>query len=366
MVRLTIPQGLGDITPDWLTVALVSGGVSGGATVTGYSAETIAEGTGFMNQLFRLRLDYDPGVPDLPSTIIVKLPGSDLGLREVSDRLGQHRREVRVYQVLAANPHLPAPRCYYSGIDPIIGDTVLLLEDMNHARQGDSVVGCGLDEARQAIVQLARFQAGWWDSPALEGLEWMPSKEAETGLYQAIYPGAWQSLIENAGDGMPRGLRRLGDRLKSEVPRIKSELNTSPRTIVHGDYRLDNCFFTDDALTRPPVVVVDWEFCVRGRGACDVATFISEAFPAQRRREVELALVRTYHSVLMDIGVADYSFEECWRDYRLAMLEIFVFWIVTGGYCNYEGERATSYLHNTLERLDAAISDLASVELLDH
>ena len=364
MVRLTIPQGLGDITPDWLTAALESGGVSGGAIVTGYSAETIAEGTGFVNRLFRLRLDYDPGVPDLPSTIIVKLPGSDPGLREVSDRLGQHRREVRVYQVLAANPHLPAPRCYYSGIDPITGDTVLLLEDMNHARQGDSVVGCGFDEARQAIVQLASFQAGWWDSPALERLEWMPSKEAEAGRYQAIYPGAWQSLIENAGDGMPRGLRRLGDRLRSAVPRIKSELNTSPRTIVHGDYRLDNCFFSDDALTRQPVVVVDWEFCVRGRGACDVATFISEAFPAQRRREAELALVRTYHSVLMDNGVADYSFEECWRDYRLAMLEIFIFWIVTGGYCNYEGERATSYLHNTLERLDAAISDLESVELL--
>ena len=64
--------------------------------------------------------------------------------------------------------------------------------------------------------------------------------------------------------------------------------------------------------------------------------------------------------------MADYSFEECWRDYQLVMLEIFIFWIVTGGYCNYEGERATLYLHNTLERLDAAISDLESVELLDH
>jgi hypothetical protein len=76
-VSPTIPRDLGDITSDWLTVVLESGGVSGGAIVTGYSAETIAEGTGFVNQLFRLRLDYDPGVPDLPSTIIVKLPGSE-------------------------------------------------------------------------------------------------------------------------------------------------------------------------------------------------------------------------------------------------------------------------------------------------
>ena len=64
--------------PDGVPVChFCSGGVSGGAIVTGYSAETIAEGTGFVNQLFRLRLDYDPGVPDLPSTIIVKLPGSE-------------------------------------------------------------------------------------------------------------------------------------------------------------------------------------------------------------------------------------------------------------------------------------------------
>ena len=115
--------------------------------------------------------------------------------------------------------------------------------------------------------------------------------------------------------------------------------------------------------SKPPVVL-DWEFCVRGRGVCDVATFISEAFPAQQRREVERNLVATYHTVLLENGVNDYPFQECWRDYRLAMLEIFIFWIVTGGHCNYDGERATTYLHNTLARFDAAISDLRSAELI--
>ena len=55
-----------------------------------------------------------------------------------------------------------------------------------------------------------------------------------------------------------------------------------------------------------------------------------------------------------------YTFEECLYDYRLSMLEILVFWIITGGYCNYQGERAAAYLRNTMERLDAAVSDLAS------
>ena len=71
-----------------------------------------------------------------------------------------------------------------------------------------------------------------------------------------------------------------------------------------------------------------------------------------------------YHSTLVENGVSGYSFEDCLDDYRLSMIEIFVFWIVSGGYCNYEGERATTYLHNTLSRFAAAISDLASTELL--
>ena len=77
-----------------------------------------------------------------------------------------------------------------------------------------------------------------------------------------------------------------------------------------------------------------------------------------------MGLLHTYHSVLVDNGVSGYTFEECLDDYRLSMLEIFVFWIISGGFCNYEGERATVYLHNTLARFDAAISDLASTELL--
>lgn len=53
-------------------------------------------------------------------------------------------------------------------------------------------------------------------------------------------------------------------------------------------------------------------------------------------------------------------------DYRLSMLEVFVFWIITGGYCDYEGERASVYLRNTLERIDAAIADLVSTETVGH
>ena len=361
MSGLRIPNGIQDITPCWLTRALNGGGKPAGASVTGYSVEAIAEGKGFMSQLFRLRLDYDSGPSDLPHTMIVKLPSADPHLRTIFDRLGQNKREVRFYRELAPNVLLQTPRSYYCGIDPANGNTVLLLEDMGYARQGDSVAGCSLGEARRCIGQLARFQAAWWDSPLLDRYDWMPLKAAEAGVYQELYAGAWKSLVQNAGDEMPRDLRLLGDRLAPEVHRIKAQLFRLPRTIVHGDFRLDNCFFSTTGDLQS-VAVIDWEFCGRGRGAYDVAAFVSEAFPPQQRREEELGLLRQYHSILVENGVTGYPFDECLHDYRLSMLEILVFWIITGGYCDYEDERAKRYLRNTLERLDAAIADLASAE----
>lgn len=363
MANLSIPRVFGEITPSWLTQALNSTGALGSVSVTGFAAETIAQGTGFMNQLFRLQLQYDSDALDQPRSVMVKLPSVDPLLRRVFEGLGQNLCEVRFYQEMATNRHLAIPRLYYGAADSATGDTVLVLEDLSYARQGDSLSGCSLAEAQRVITRVAEFQASWWDSPQLDELDWMPLGDAEAHAYGELYVDSWPGLMEKAGEGMPQGLRQLGDRLQSELSKLKAMLAKPPRTIVHGDFRLDNCFFPAKAESQWPVVF-DWEFCVRGRGVFDVATFIAETFPVDQRRREELGLLRLYHSVLTENGVRGYSFDACLHDYRLSMLEIFVFWIVSGGHCNYDGDRATQYLRNSLERFDAAIADHASIDLL--
>ena len=358
-----IPRNLEEITPLWLTDVLEDAGAGGGARVTGYSTEPVTDETGFMNQLFRLHLEYDSEHPDLPRTVMVKLPSTDPLIRTVFDKLQPNLREARFYKEIAASSLLRTPHLYFCGTDPAAVHTVLLLEDLSDTRQGDSVAGCSRAEAEHVMEQMAAFHASWWNSPRLDRLDWMPSRDAESRAYQEIYAGAWQSFLGKAGDAMPEGLRSLGDRLITEISKIKAMLAKPPRTIVHGDLRLDNCFFPATGGAPSPVVF-DWEFCVRGRGVNDVATFISDTYATQERRSVEKGLLHTYHAALVDNGVSGYSFEECLRDYRLSMLEVVVFWIVIGGYCDYSGDRAALYLRNSLERFDAAISDLACTELL--
>ena len=361
MKGIAVPRGIGSITPGWLTRALNGGEEASGAPVTAFSVEAIVEGKGYMSQLYRLKLNYAGEDQGMPGSVIVKLPSADPLLQKVFSSLGQNRREVNFYGELADGVRIQTPRCYHGDIDPATGATILVLEDLHHARQGDSLAGCSLDEARQCVGQLAEFQAQWWDSPLLGRLSWLPLRNAEVETYQEMYAGAWVSLLQRAGDAMPGRLRSLGDRLAAEIHRIKGQLSLPPLTLVHGDYRPDNVFFTT-AEGRQSLVVMDWEFCGRGRGVYDVATFVSEAFPPKERKAVETGLLRGYHSILEDKGIRGYSFDECLYDYRVSMLDLFVFWIVSGGYCEYEGDRAKEYLHNTLERLDAAIQDLNSTE----
>jgi hypothetical protein len=360
---MSIPNSFHEISFSWLTEALNSKVPSNAALVTYCAVEGIGEGKGFMNQIARLRLTYDNETEGMPSSVIIKIPSTDPALKAISEKMGDNQREVRFYEEVAADANIHTPYSYYGAIDPITGHTVLLLEDLGDARQGDSVVGCSQAEAELAMTLLARFQASWWESPRLERLDWMPLKKSESSIYQEVYADAWKTFLQKSGDIMPSELREIGEQLSQHIPSIKYRLTDHPRTIIHGDYRLDNCFLGSPANSQS-MVVFDWEFCAIGRGTYDVASFICEAFPPQQRSSVEMGLLRMYHSILLESGIQGYSFEECLLDYRLSMLEAFVFWVVVGGYCDFEGDRATVYLHNTLERFNAAITDLECSELI--
>ena len=364
---MSIPGSIYEITLTWLNEALRCSFSACDTLLESYEVEIIGDGKGFMNQIARLRLSYNNKTEDLPSTVIIKLPSTDPKVKFVAEKLGDNQREVRFYQEVAADVNLRTPHVYYSEIDSLNGLTVLIMEDLSNAIQGDSVTGCSQEEAQTAINMLADFHAYWWESPNLELLDWMPFKDSEASIYQDMYWDAWKTFRQKAGDRMPSELRNIGDHLSQYIPTIKGMLTEYPRTILHGDYRLDNCFLGASGNSSiQSLVVFDWEFCAKGRGTYDVATFISEAFTPQRRRDEEIKLLRSYHSLLMSKGVHDYSFESCLRDYRLSMLEIFIFWIVVGGYCDYTGDRAEVYLHNSLERFNAAINDLGCTEFLSN
>jgi hypothetical protein len=364
MAKLKIPAGPDELTPEWLTHALRQTGTITNATVRSFDAEIIGQGAGLIGQLARLKLHYEDSEAGAPGSLIAKLPAATEENRELANLFRFYEREVRFYEQIADEVELRTPRCYYSTIDVASGDYVLLLEDMAPARVGDQLASCSPYEAELAIRELAKFHAAWWDSPRLAEIDWMPwvndpvNKSAEES-----YQDSWEPFLEKFGGRLPDSILPIAERLGENIGKLLDQTAEPPRTIMHGDYRLDNLFFATPE-GGDPLAVIDWQITSRGRGVFDVGYFMSGCLHPKERKAKEMDILKSYHRILTESGVRGYGFDQCLHDYRLSTLFCLVYPVISGGTLDLANERGVALVTAILERNVAAILDLDAGELL--
>jgi hypothetical protein len=300
------------LTPEWLTAALRTSDRFAAVVVHGVDPQPV--GTGQMCDSLRLHLSAD-GPDDAPRTVIAKLPAADETSRATARTLRSYENEVRFYQQLAPTLPVRTPTAYYADIDPATARFVLLLEDLSPAEPGDQLAGCTAGQAAAALDELVRLHAPRWGDPSLAELEWLhrdPAGQREFML--GLLPALWEGFTERYAD-------RLGADVLSAGAGVFGHLGSylrvdlEPKTIVHGDYRLDNLLFGGGS-GAPSVAVVDWQTCTHGSGLADVAYFIGAGLDPALRRSVERGLVESYHDGLVASGVRHYGMERCWWEYR--------------------------------------------------
>ena len=300
----------GEITAAAMDAALRHAGVlADGATVAEVQVSPV--GTGQMADSLRVALTYEGTAG--PASVIAKLASTDERSRTTGRLLRAYEVEVGFYNEVAAIVHIRTPRCHLAAIDLDTHDFVLLLEDLAPATQGDQIEGCDADLAARVLDQAAALHAPRWNDPALRHLSWLdrttPAAAAATSaIVASLYPGFVErfgpGLAPEVLDGLERGMARIGDWWRG-VP--------GAATVLHGDLRLDNLLLgegSDDIWT------VDWQTVVVGNGVADAAYFVGGNLLPEVRRAHEDDLVRHYHQALVDRGVADLTWDECWARYR--------------------------------------------------
>lgn len=375
MVATTIPLTPDALTPEWLTGALHSTGQIGDATVTSVETQPVGQGVGILCQLARVMLRYDdttaaaqrpqPGAPkEPPRTLIAKLPTGDEQTRGMVRLFRFYEREVRFYDEVADRVEMRTPRTYFSAFDSASGDFILLLEDLAAARLGDQLASCSMADAELAMSELAKLHAAWWESPRLAELDWMPvvnDPVNKAGL--ALYPHAWPVFMERFGSALPERILTAGQQLGARAGEILDRLASGPRTVCHGDFRLDNLFF-GDLGGQAPLAVIDWQIASRATGTYDVGYFMSQSLDTEVRRAHEMEILKRYHGMLTERGVQGYSFDQCLNDYRWTLLFCFVYPVMAGGLGDLSNERGHALARAMTERSATAILDWKADELL--
>jgi len=70
-------------------------------------------------------------------------------------------------------------------------------------------------------------------------------------------------------------------------------------------------------------VIIDWQMPAYSGGTNDLAKFMMTAVPFDILEKQESELVGHYIETLQANGITNYSFGECWRDYRRAQIATF-------------------------------------------
>ena len=283
-------------------------------------------GTGQMSESRRLRVEYD-GECALPTTLIAKFPSADPKSRATGKLTRCYEVESSFYRDLRDALDVGAPKCFHVERDEVTDDFLLLLEDFAPCRQGDQIVGCTIDEARSCVDELVRLHGPLWNSSFLSKLAWLNrSTDKDRSASQALMQTVFAGFLQRYGDRLTVEARTVGEEfVRDSGGYFRREL--PHRTVVHGDFRLDNLLFrgpgdssraptaANGAVTSVHVGVVDFQTVTHACGAQDLAYFVGAGLTTESRRVHESELVQRWVDGLRGYNVV-LTYDDAWHEYR--------------------------------------------------
>ena len=356
--QIPLIQSPDAITAEWMQQALAAGGVAECPQVAAVEVDRLSDVTSMLGNLYRCRLSAPGGVPAVPASVIVKFPTSNSLAFRLAKWLSLHRREYVFYRDIAASGHIRVPSLLYGDYALRSHRSVLVMEDLAGMRSISQVDGATEAQTQRAIREIAGFQGQFWearDDPSLSACGGFLSAR-ESRIMQTIYLLTLPPTLERFGDMFTPATRRQAETFGPRIAAHFSAVSIGPKTIVHGDFRVDNMMFgseNSDVLT-----VIDWQGCGIGCGMYDVAFFMSNSVPTDLRRRIERDVVAEYHDIVCRLGAQNYAFDDCWRSYRQNMLGTVMPMVIGCGAIEMNNPHIVNQSRELLGRTLAAVADL--------
>ena len=352
---MAIPGSMANVSAEWVEECI------GRGKLNNINLVPMGEGVGMMSSMSIIELEWE-GSTNLPSSLVLKLAAENETNRAVSQQFNLYLKEVSYYKDLAPRTTARSPRIYASEIDEE-HNFFLLMEDVSSYRMGSQVEGATVEECELCIDFLINLHASFWNQ--LNGISWLPNMSGSDNAKNMALgcEAGWPQLQEIFGNFVPDNIEAERERYLEAVPRLQTQLDQHPTTLIHGDFRMDNMLF-GQAPEHDSLLVVDFQGALKGNGIHDVAYLLSHSAKTEVRREHERNLIERYSSGLINAGVKDYSFEKAWNDYRIGVLYSWTVAVVIAGTMDPANDRGFAWMSKMVERNGTAINDLDCLSLL--
>lgn len=367
---MELPETTKGISVEWLNEVLHENGFLGDSNITLVVPDKVGVGQGNNSDIAKLALNFDQNGKNLPKTIVAKLPPSDETVRKRLIAARVFEREIRFYREVAPRISIRTPKLIYGAVDTDKERATILMEDCSYATPAEpELEGLNYEETKIAVSKIADFHAQWWKAETLAALSWVPNMK-EAGIRNAKVGNTmrleWDACNkrEDFRSKLPDGGWEAGAKIIEQLDWLVNSLPEDKLSLIHGDFRSDNIFFDWDT-PNDPLIVIDWgATTVIARGAMDLSFLLGCSITPEMRRKVEKSMVRLYYDRLIEKGVHDYTFNECWTDYIKGLLLKTRIPLNQFGLRDHSSPRGTKLVNTTLQRWFLAVVENDATSIL--
>ena len=201
--------------------------------------------------------------------------------------------------------------------------------------------------AHQTFLAVAKIHATFWKDKSLLShsylrcADWIQGQDKKSWeASQQYIQGIWDELKRNhqldtviQWDPVVLAcVTKAMEGISWEAQLKRIHVSGGHWTLVHGDFWPGNILISTNCGHEEgnlyDLKLLDWEMVGIGSGPQDLGQYILSNMDPLERRMCEQSLIATYHSELIRLGVKDFSWEECWREYKIGGVERWLWFLV--------------------------------------
>ena len=295
-----------------------------------------------------------------PKRLFLKMPKEGI-FQEIG------KKEVFFYNTVANQTGgLPIIPCYDAKFNENTGRSHILLEDISKTHfQTEYPIPPTYINCERQIEGLAKLHTLYWDDERLEGFmgknHW--SKHFDYEKRVKDHEKLVKKFLNFIGDRISKPSKNIvNNSIEYAVKYILGCYKEGKNlTLCHGDAHAWNSLYPKDGIDEK-MYFCDWQSYSVNKGITDLAYFMGIHWSPERRKRLEKVLLRKYHEILEESGITDYSWEDCYKDYRSAIV-VLIHFVVIWQWSTKKIPAIVWWSH--LERVVSAFEDLNCSELVE-
>ncbi len=236
--------------------------------------------------------------------------------------------EVKFYKFIRENSNydLPIVKCYYSNEGNDHKSFNIILDNISNGYQGIKNIDLtNSDIWISAATCIGEFQSRFWNLATSNNdqLKYSTENEVEENIRNCI--SRFKIFKDYVGSRFNSEEYHIYEHAVSEFIKLEKESynrleNHNNVSIRHGDSHIYNFMFSTNRHTLPKLM--DFQFWGPGIGVEDIAHLSRVNFSIGKTEDVHKQIVNAYHNTLLQNGVKNYTWSECWDDYRKQVISM--------------------------------------------